>query len=278
MLKDITLGQYFPLDSFIHKLDPRFKIIITGIFMSMVFSAKNIVSMTAVLIFVFIIYVLTKLSFILVIKSIKPILPILLITSIFNIFLYEGDIVLKFLFIEITDKGLEQTFFIIFRIILLIIGTSVLTYTTSPMSLTDAIERLLSPLKKIHLPVNELAMMMTIAIRFIPTLIDETDKIISAQKSRGLDLSQGNLFVKMKKIVPIIVPLLVSVFKRAEDLALAMECRCYNGGVGRTRLKQLKIKFSDFVSLIICLVFLILVFFINKKFDINIFKYLIKIK
>ncbi len=278
MLKDITLGQYFPLDSCIHKLDPRFKIIITGIFMSMVFSAENIVSMTAVFLFVFIIYILTKLSFILVIKSIKPILPLLLITSLFNIFLYEGDVVLKFLFIEITDKGLEQTFFIIFRIILLIIGTSVLTNTTSPMSLTDAIERLLSPLKKIHLPVNELAMMMTIAIRFIPTLIDETDKIISAQKSRGLDLSQGNLLVKMKKIVPIIVPLLVSVFKRAEDLALAMECRCYNGGVGRTRLKQLKIKFSDFVSLIICLIFLILVFFINKKFDINIFKYLIKIK
>jgi energy-coupling factor transport system permease protein len=278
MLKDITLGQYFPSDSCIHKLDPRFKIIITGIFMSMVFSAENIVSMTAVFLFVFIIYILTKLSFILVIKSIKPILPLLLITSLFNIFLYEGDVVLKFLFIEITDKGLEQTFFIIFRIILLIIGTSVLTYTTSPMSLTDAIERLLSPLKKIHLPVNELAMMMTIAIRFIPTLIDETDKIISAQKSRGLDLSQGNLLVKMKKIVPIIVPLLVSVFKRAEDLALAMECRCYNGGVGRTRLKQLKIKFSDFVSLSICLFFLILVFFINKKFDINIFKYLIKIK
>ena len=257
MLKDITIGQYFPGKSCIHRLDPRFKIIITAIFIAMLFTADTFFSLSIGIVFMLITILLSKVPLKLIVKSLKPIVPIIIFTAVLNIlFIDGGKTLVDWGIIEITSEGIRTSAFMIIRIIALIAGTSLLTYTTSPITLTDAIERLLSPLKKLKLPVHELAMMMTIALRFIPTLIEETDKIMSAQKARGADLETGGLMQRAKALIPILIPLFVSAFRRAEELALAMECRCYHGGEGRTRLKQLKALPNDYFALFISFVFL----------------------
>lgn len=264
MLKDITIGQFFPGESFVHKLDPRFKIVFTIFFIVMLFVADGFAGLLVGILFMLIAFFTSKIPFSLMLKSLKPILPIIIFTSLLNIFFIRtGDVVLKWAFIIITRQGLETAAFMVIRIVALIVGTSLLTYTTSPIVLTDAIERLLSPLKKIKVPVHELAMMMTIALRFIPTLVEETDKIMAAQKARGADMESGNLFQRAKALVPILVPLFVSSFRRAEELALAMECRCYHGGEGRTRMKQLKCSYRDFVALGVMILFTALIVVMN---------------
>ena len=266
MLKDITLGQYFPGNSIVHRLDAGIKIIITVIFIIMLFAADNFISAGIGVAFMVMSYLLTKISPSLMVKSLKPVLPVLLITGVLNIFFYEGEVIFKLGFIKITDEGIKNAGFMLVRVISLIIGSSVLTYTTSPIELTNAIEKLLSPLKKFKLPVHELAMMMTIALRFIPTLIEETDKIISAQKARGADFENGTLRERASAVVPILVPLFVSAFRRAEELALAMECRCYRGGEGRTKMRQTHIKPFDLVALGISVIFLAAIISVNVFF------------
>ncbi len=253
MLNNISLGQFFPGNSAIHRMDPRIKLILTFAYIIILFCCKGpipyIISATLLLTVVYI----SKISLKIILKSVKPVIILLLITTIFNVFYTTGGIVLFHLgFITVTSHGIISAAYMVVRIILLIIGTFVmLTYTTSPIMLTDGLESVLSPLKRIHVPVHELAMMMTIALRFIPTLIEETNKIIAAQASRGADFDSGNIFARAKALVPILVPLFVSAFRRAEDLATAMECRCYRGDVGRTRMKILKISATDVVSLLI---------------------------
>lgn len=264
MLKDITIGQYFPGNSIVHRLDARFKIIITMIFIIMLFSADTIWSMTVGIVFMLMSYMMTKIKASLMIKSLKPVIPVLVITAVLNMFFFEGEEIFGLAFISITDEGVKNAVFMLLRVISLIAGSSVLTYTTSPIELTNAIEKLLSPLKKLKFPVHELAMMMTIALRFIPTLIEETEKIISAQKARGADFENGSLRERAGAIVPVLVPLFISAFRRAEDLALAMECRCYRGGEGRTRMKQLKVRPADIAALFVSLLFLLCVFVIDK--------------
>jgi energy-coupling factor transport system permease protein len=263
MLKDITIGQFFPGNSILHKLDPRSKIILTGIFIGMLFAAGTIPALIPGVVFMFIGFAVSKIPFSLMGKSLKPIIPIIIFTSVLNLFFLDGAVLFKWSFIKITYDGVLYTVMMIIRITALIAGSSLLTYTTSPIALTDAIERLLSPLKKIKFPVHELAMMMSIALRFIPTLIEETDKIMSAQKARGADMESGGLIKRAKALTPILVPLFVSAFSRAMELATAMECRCYQGGEGRTRLKQLSYAARDFYVMAFSLIFLNLVYLIN---------------
>ena len=248
MLKDITIGQYFPGNSIVHRLDSRFKIILDILYVVMLFVAGNFYSLTVAGVFMLIIYMLSNISFKLIFKSLRPIFPIILFTCLLNLFFIkgEGDPVISLGIINIYMEGLTTSLFMTIRIVFLIIGMSLLTYTTSPIALTDAIESLFSPLKKIHFPVHELAMMMTIALRFIPTLIEETDKIMAAQKARGADFESGSLMDKAKALVPILVPLFISAFRRADELATAMECRCYQGGDGRTKMKLLRYNLWDF--------------------------------
>ena len=254
MLKDITLGQYFPIDSVVHKMDARYKIIITLLFLVMLFWGQRVITLGAGILFVIVATALSKIPPKMIIKSIKPILPVLIITGLFNLLLLDGGTTYwRWKFLHITEEGVQTSGYMVARISLLIAGTSLLTYTTSPIVLTDAIEALLSPLKKIKLPVHELAMMMTIALRFIPTLIEETDKIISAQKARGADMESGGAIKRAKALTPILVPLFISAFRRAEELALAMECRCYHGGEGRTKLRVLKSGLRDYLALLFTL-------------------------
>lgn len=246
MLKDITLGQYFPIDSVIHRLDPRIKIISTFAFIAAVFIADSFLSFGIVALFVGYIIILSKIKFSYIIKSVKPVLFLVIFTAVINLFLTGGDeIIFKIGFLKITKNGLYAASVMAARIILLVSATSLLTYTTSPILLTDGIEKLLKPFSKIGLPAHELAMMMTIALRFIPTLLEETDKIIMAQKARGADFESGNLIRRSKALIPILVPLFISSFRRADELATAMECRCYRGGEKRTRLRELKITSAD---------------------------------
>ncbi|MFT3951008.1 MAG: energy-coupling factor transporter transmembrane component T [Oscillospiraceae bacterium] len=246
MIKDITIGQFFPGESVIHRLDARVKLILSFAFIVMLFAAKDAFGLAVSVVFMLGAFVLSGIPFSLMLKSLKPMIPILIFTAVLNLFFMKsGDVLFGFWKIQITTGGVSFTAFMLVRIIALIIGTSLLTYTTSPIDLTDAIERLFSPLKKIKVPVHELAMIMTIALRFIPTLIEETDKITSAQKARGAEIDSGGLKSRVKALVTIIIPLLVSSLRRAEELALAMECRCYHGGEGRTRMKQLKLGIRD---------------------------------
>ena len=251
MLKDITIGQYFPGNSVIHKMDPRMKIVLAIAYIVMLFMAKGFSAIAVGVVFLAVCYGISRIPISLILKSLKPVIPIILFTAILNMFFVEGDPVFQWAFITITKQGLATAALMSIRIVCLIAGTSLLTYTTSPIVLTDGIERLLTPLKKLHLPVHELAMMMTIALRFIPTLIEETDKIMSAQKARGADLESGGLVQRAKALVPILIPLFISAFRRADDLALAMECRCYRGGEGRTRMKQLSLERRDIVGAVI---------------------------
>lgn len=263
MLKDITIGQYFPTESIVHRLDSRFKIIITGIYIAMLFSTDSFKGILIGGLFCAAAFVLSGISFRLMGRSIKPIMPLLIFTAVLNMFFADGEVIWSLGILELTREGVKAAVFMVIRIILLIAGSSLLTYTTSPIEITYAIEKLLSPLKKINFPVDELAMMMTIALRFIPTLIEETDKIMSAQKARGADFETGSLARRAKALVPILIPLFVSAFRRAEELADAMECRCYNGGKGRTRLKQLKIRPADYAALAVALLFFGMVKFVD---------------
>lgn len=264
MLKDITIGQYFPGNSPLHRMDSRMKLVLTVVFIVMLFVAKNKFSLFVGIVFTLITYLISNIPFKMILKSLKPILPIIIFTSVLNLFfIRSGDILWQWKFLKITEDGFNLAVFMTVRIVCLIIGSSLLTYTTSPIDLTDGIERLLSPLKKIKVPVHELAMMMTIALRFIPTLIEETDKIMAAQKARGADMETGSIIKRAKALVPILIPLFVSSFRRAEELALAMECRCYHGGEGRTRMKQLKLHLVDFCAVIYFAVFFAGIIIVN---------------
>jgi energy-coupling factor transport system permease protein len=251
MLKDITLGQFFPGHSFVHKMDARVKIICVILYIAWLFFVKTFAAYGVIAVFLAVVIISSKTPFKTVIKSVKPLMVIIVITSAINIFYTPGTTIFVLGFLKPTWEGLRSAAFMVLRIMFLIIGTSLLTYTTSPIMLTDAIERLLGPFKKIGLPVHELAMMMTIALRFIPTLIEETDKIMNAQKARGADFESGGIVKRATALVPILVPLFVSAFRRADELAIAMECRCYHGGAGRTRLKVMKMGSIDVAAIII---------------------------
>ena len=241
MLKDITLGQYFPGKTVVHRMDPRTKLLLLIVYLVTVFLASAYASAALVIIFLVTVTWLARIPFKSMVKGLKPMLIFILFTAVLNLFYTKGGtLLLDWWIFHIYTEGIKTAFFMVLRIMLLVCGTFLLTYTTSPIALTDALERLLSPLKKIHVPVHELAMMMSIALRFIPTLIEETDKIISAQKARGADFETGSLIRRAKALIPILVPLFVSAFRRADELATAMECRCYHGGEGRTRMKVLR--------------------------------------
>lgn len=251
MLKDITIGQFFPGDTFVHRIDPRVKIVLTVILITVLFMAHGPISYTLIVLYIAATILNSKISVRLILKGLKPILFIIIFTAILNIFYTPGDVLWSFGFLAVTKQGIETAFYMVIRIMLLITGTSMLTYTTSPIQLTDGIEHLLSPLKKLHAPVHELAMMMSIALRFIPTLIEETEKIINAQKARGADFETGSMLRRAKALVPILVPLFISAFRRADDLAVAMECKLYRGDVGRTRMRKLAVTKIDYAAIFI---------------------------
>ena len=250
-LKDITLGQYFPGNTVIHRLDPRTKLLFTILYIVALFSAKGGVAYAVLFLTLCACIAVSKIRPKTILRGMKPILFIIILTAVLNIFYTPGDPIWQWKFLKITVEGLWAAFFMVLRISFLITCTFMLTYTTSPIMLTDGLENLLGPLKKVHVPIHELSMMMSIALRFIPTLIEETDKIMSAQKARGADFDTGNLFQKAKALVPLLVPLFISAFRRADELATAMECRCYHGGEGRTRLRQLRFRGSDIAALIL---------------------------
>ncbi len=250
MLADITIGQFFPGDSLIHRLDPRVKLILTFAYILLVFLPDNWVGLGATIAFLVVSIALSRIPLKVIFKGLKPVIPILIFTSLINVFYVDGKIVLLDVWIiRITLEGILTAVFISVRILCLIAAGSLLTYTTSPTTLTDALERVMSPLKLLRISVHEIAMMMTIALRFIPTLIEETDKIMSAQKARGADMESGNLLQRVRALIPVLVPLFISSFRRAYELATAMECRCYHGGDGRTRMKQLHMLPRDFAAL-----------------------------
>ena len=249
MLKDITLGQYFPGNSVIHRLDPRTKLIMLVMYIVALFLAKSWVSYAVMLAFLVLSIQISTIPVKSIVKGMKPLAVILVFTGVLNLFFTnEGEVLVDFWIITITSGGLKRAIFMMARILMLITGTFLLTYTTSPISLTDGLESLLKPLNKIKVPVHELSMMMCIALRFIPTLIEETDKIMSAQKARGADFESGSIFDRAKALVPILVPLFISAFRRADELATAMECRCYQGGEGRTKMKLLRYRRNDMVA------------------------------
>lgn len=248
MIRDITIGQYYPADSIIHKLDPRVKLLAVVLYVVSLFTFRGILGFVVVTIALAGIIKLSKVPFHFIIKGLKSIVIILLVTAVFNLFLTPGEPLVTVWKIAITKEGLKSAVFMAIRLIYLIIGTSTLTLTTTPNQLTDGMEKALRPLNKIHVPVHEVAMMMSIALRFIPILVEETDKIMKAQIARGADFESGNLMKKAKAMVPLLVPLFISAFRRANDLALAMEARCYSGGAGRTKMKPLKYKKADYIS------------------------------
>ena len=248
MLKDVTLGQYFPGETSVHKLDPRTKLVLVIVYIVALFLAKGAASYALVAACLLAVIGISKIHLKVIVKSLKPLLLIIVLTALLNLFYGSGEPLVQFWIFKITKQGIENAVFMVLRISLLVAGTFMLTYTTSPIALTDGLESLLSPLKRLHAPVHELSMMMSIALRFIPTLIEETDKIMSAQKARGADFESGNLLSRAKALVPILVPLFISAFRRADELATAMECRCYHGGEGRTKLSELHYQKRDFLA------------------------------
>ena len=250
-LKDITLGQFFPGSSPLHRMDPRTKLLALMVYIVALFMAGSFVSYGVNLAVLALMVAISRIPLKSIVRGLKPVVFILIFTAVLNLLYTPGETVLcKFWIITITLEGIQSAFFMVVRIMMLITATFLLTYTTSPILLTDGIESLLSPLKRIRVPVHELAMMMSIALRFIPTLIEETDKIMSAQKARGADFESGNLLQRAKALVPILVPLFISAFRRADELATAMECRCYNGGEGRTKLHVLRFALRDWLVMV----------------------------
>lgn len=248
MLKDITIGQYYPADSILHKMDPRTKLMGAVIYVVSLFTFRGIAGFVAVTLALMIMIKLSRVPFKFMMKGLKAILAILMITAAFNLFLTSGETLVQVWKLRITREGLTNAVFMTIRLMYLVLGTSVLTLTTTPNQLTDGMEKAWKPLNRIHVPVHEIAMMMSIALRFIPILTEETDKIMKAQLARGADFESGNLLKRAKAMVPILVPLFISAFRRANDLAMAMEARCYHGGSGRTKMKPLKYKKSDYAA------------------------------
>ena len=263
MLQEIMLGQFFPGNSILHKLDPRTKIILLFFLMILIFFADGAAAYSILIFFTAALIFWSKIPPLTILKSLKPLSWIIFFTLTIHFVSHDGEVLAKFFVFKITDTGIEQGILLTLRLVLLIILSSLLTFTTSPIKLTDAMEKILSPLAKIGVPAHELAMMMTIALRFIPTLLEETDKIIKAQKSRGADFETGNIFRRLKNFVPILVPLFLSSFRRADELAMAMEARCYRGGKGRTHMKILKFGREDYFAGIFVTLFSAAIIFLS---------------
>lgn len=264
MMKDITIGQFFPQNSIVHRLDPRVKILLVICFVVVLFMLSNILTLVFTMCFILILYKLSKIPLKLILKNIKPILFIIIFTSIINIFFTKGDVIFSFWKFSISKEGLILAIMLIIRIINMISISALLTYTTSPIELTFALEKLIGPFKFFKVPVSDIAMMMTISLRFVPTLIQETDKIMLAQKARGAKIDTGNIFQRVKSFIPVIVPLFISAFRAADELAIAMECRCYNGGKGKTSMKQLNFSKNDFIISSFMAIFFIFIFVIDN--------------
>ena len=267
-MKNIALGQYFAGNSVLHRLDARSKVILAVVYIICTFICQNMFAFGVLLLSAIFLIIISRIPFKIILQALKPIILIMLFTVTINIFWTKGDVLLfSWRFINIYVEGVYNAIFMAVRIIVLVTGTCLfLTYTTTPIELTDAIERLFSPLKKIKVPVHEFAMMMTIALRFVPTLMDETERIMSAQKARGANFTSGSLLKRAKALIPILIPLFVSSFRRADELATAMECRCYHGGEGRTRMKVSHMKASDIVSFLIVSIFFAALLFVNIFF------------
>ena len=264
-LKDITLGQYFPGNSPLHRMDPRTKILALMLYIVALFLGGSFVSYGVNLAVLALMVAISRIPLKSIVRGLKPVVFILIFTAVLNLLYTPGETVLcKFWIITVTLEGIKNAFFMVVRIMMLITATFLLTYTTSPILLTDGIESLLSPLKLIRVPVHELAMMMSIALRFIPTLIEETDKIMCAQRARGADFESGSLIRRAKALIPLLVPLFISAFRRADELAVAMECRCYHGGKGRTRLRQLQYRGLDWVTIALALVLCVLIWLLGR--------------
>ncbi|GAB1476264.1 energy-coupling factor transporter transmembrane protein EcfT [Bacillota bacterium] len=259
MIRDITLGQYYPGDSPVHRLDPRVKIISTFAYLISLFLVRDFIGFAIAIIFLGILISVSKVPVRFIFKGLKPIFFIIIFTFTVNMFMTKGELLVSVWFLVITKEGLYNAFFMGLRLVLLIIGSSLLTLTTKPINLTDGIERLLSPFRRIGVPAHELAMMMTIALRFIPTLLEETDKIMKAQMARGADFETGNLLRRAKSLIPLLVPLFISAFRIAQDLAMAMEARCYRGGDARTRMNAMKFKAADGLGSLCMLAFIAII-------------------
>ena len=258
MLRDITIGQYYPTGSVIHRMDPRVKLFGTLVFLISVFAYKGIIGFASVTLFLAAVIGISKVPFRYMIKGLKAIMILMLITALFNLFLTPGEVLLQIWKLKITKEGVLSAIRMAIRLTYLILGTSLMTLTTTPNQLTDGLEKALRPLAKIHVPVHEIAMMMSIALRFIPILIEETDKIMKAQMARGASFDEGNIIKKAKSLIPLLVPLFVSAFRRANDLAMAMEARCYCGGDGRTKMKPLRYQSLDYMAYMILILYLAL--------------------
>ena len=265
MIRDITIGQYYPAKSVLHRLDPRVKLVSTLLYLISLFLFKSIPGYIVATVFLVAVIRLSKVPFSYIVKGLKPIVMLLMITVLFNLFLTrDGEVLFHAWIFTISEGGLRTAVYMAIRLIYLIIGSSLMTFTTTPNELTDGIEKLLHPLNKIRVPVHEVAMMMSIALRFIPILLEETDKIMKAQIARGADLESGNIIQRAKNMIPILVPLFVSAFRRANDLAMAMEARCYRGGEGRTKMKPLKYQSRDHMAYIVVVAYVVAVFFIGR--------------
>jgi energy-coupling factor transport system permease protein len=256
MIRDITIGQYYPTNSVVHRLDPRVKLAGTFLYIVSLFLFQEFYGYIAVVLFLLTVIKLSKVPIRFIVKGLKPVVVLLLFTVFFNLFFTSGNVILHWYFIKITDKGLRLAGFMGIRLTCLILGSSLMTFTTTPNQLTDGLERLLWPLRRIKVPVHEISMMMSIALRFIPILLEETDKIMKAQMARGADFESGGLLKRAKSLIPLLVPLFVSAFRRANDLAMAMEARCYRGGEGRTKMKPLKYKSRDYMGYLVLLLYL----------------------
>lgn len=271
MIRDITIGQYYPAKSILHRLDPRVKIVCTLLYLVSLFLFKSIPGYLVATLFLVVVIRMSKVPFSYIVRGLKPIIFLLLITVLFNLFLTRsGEVLFQKWIFTITAGGLQTAVYMGIRLIYLIIGSSLMTFTTTPNELTDGIEALLEPLKKIHVPVHEIAMMMSIALRFIPILLEETDKIMKAQIARGADLESGNMIQRAKSMIPILVPLFVSAFRRANDLAMAMESRCYRGGEGRTKMKPLRYRSRDYIAYIVVIVYVIAVVLVGRYVSLHI--------
>lgn len=250
MIRDITIGQYYPAESVIHRLDPRVKLIATLAYIISLFTFKSLSGYLAAGLFLFMVIRISKVPIGFIVKGLKAVVLLMLITVCFNLFLTPGEILIQFWIFKITKEGIKVAVFMAIRLVFLIIGASLMTFTTTPNHLTDGLEQLMKPLNKIHFPVHEISMMMSIALRFIPILLEETDKIMKAQMARGADFESGGLIKKAKNLIPLLVPLFISAFRRANDLAMAMEARCYRGGKGRTKMKPLTFKKRDWLGFV----------------------------
>jgi len=267
MIRDITIGQYYPANSKVHRLDPRVKIVCTLLYLVSLFLFNELLVYLIATAFLAAVIKISKVPFKFIVKGLKPIVMLLMVTVLFNLFLTRtGTVVVSFWIVKLTDVGIQTAVFMAIRLIYLILGSSIMTFTTTPNALTDGIEKLLWPLQKVHVPVHEIAMMMSIALRFIPILLEETDKIMKAQIARGADLESGNIIQKAKAMIPILVPLFVSAFRRANDLAMAMEARCYRGGEGRTKMKPLVYKQNDYIAYAIIIIYLVAIIIVGRIF------------